>query len=106
MVSNDWSVASQMSAHTLRGERDGNAARERPVGIPLFSAGNFRSALAARNAIGQAKGIIRARFDISAVEAFELLQQLSQESNTKLVDVALRIAEPRVLNETGRRRKG
>jgi AmiR/NasT family two-component response regulator len=46
-----------------------------------------------------------ARFDINAVEAFELLRRLSQESNTKLVDVAHRIAELRVLNETGRHRR-
>jgi transcriptional regulator with GAF, ATPase, and Fis domain len=66
---------------------------------------NFRSALASRDVIGQAKGIIMARFDINAVEAFELLRRLSQESNTKLVDVAHRIAELRVLNETGRHRR-
>ncbi|MBV9513393.1 MAG: GAF and ANTAR domain-containing protein [Mycobacteriaceae bacterium] len=48
----------------------------------------FRSALSSRDVIGQAKGILMERFSIDAVAAFELLRQLSQESNTKLADVA------------------
>jgi GAF domain-containing protein len=48
----------------------------------------FRSALASRDTIGQAKGVIMERFNLDAVEAFELLARLSQRSNTKLVDVA------------------
>ncbi|BBY28187.1 ANTAR domain-containing protein [Mycolicibacterium sediminis] len=48
----------------------------------------FRSALASRDVIGQAKGMIMERFDVDALHAFELLKRLSQESNTRLVDVA------------------
>jgi GAF domain-containing protein len=48
----------------------------------------FRSALASRDTIGQAKGILMVRFNIDAVQAFELLKRLSQESNTRLADVA------------------
>ncbi|RDH80550.1 ANTAR domain-containing protein [Mycolicibacterium moriokaense] len=48
----------------------------------------FRSALASRDLIGQAKGILMERFNINAVAAFELLRTLSQESNVKLVDIA------------------
>ena len=48
----------------------------------------FRSALASRDTIGQAKGVIMERFNLDAVEAFELLTRLSQQSNTKLVEVA------------------
>jgi transcriptional regulator with GAF, ATPase, and Fis domain len=48
----------------------------------------FRSALASRDMIGQAKGIIMERFDLDAVEAFELLTRLSQQSNTKIIDIA------------------
>lgn len=54
--------------------------------------GQFQSALATRDVIGQAKGILMARFNITAVEAFELLKRLSQERNTKLVDIARQIA--------------
>ncbi|MEE4023875.1 GAF and ANTAR domain-containing protein [Gordonia sp. PKS22-38] len=48
----------------------------------------FRSALASRDIIGQAKGIIMERFDTDALAAFELLRQLSQETNTPLSELA------------------
>jgi GAF domain-containing protein len=48
----------------------------------------FQSALASRDVIGQAKGMIMERFDVDAVHAFELLKKLSQSSNTRLAVVA------------------
>jgi transcriptional regulator with GAF, ATPase, and Fis domain len=51
----------------------------------------FRSALASRDVIGQAKGILMERFGVDAVQAFELLKRLSQDSNTRLVDVAQKL---------------
>lgn len=48
----------------------------------------FRSALASRDLIGQAKGIVMERFNLDAVEAFELLTRLSQQSNIKVTDLA------------------
>jgi AmiR/NasT family two-component response regulator len=48
----------------------------------------FRSALASRDVIGQAKGMIMERFSIDAVHAFELLKKLSQQSNTRIVEIA------------------
>ncbi len=48
----------------------------------------FRSALASRDIIGQAKGMLMERFDIDAVQAFELLKRLSQNTNTPLAGVA------------------
>ncbi|MCV7011163.1 GAF and ANTAR domain-containing protein [Mycolicibacterium madagascariense] len=51
----------------------------------------FQSALASRDAIGQAKGMIMERFRVDAVRAFELLKKLSQDTNTRLVDVAAQI---------------
>jgi transcriptional regulator with GAF, ATPase, and Fis domain len=48
----------------------------------------FQSALASRDVIGQAKGMIMERFDVDAVRAFELLRSLSQNSNTPLAVVA------------------
>ncbi|OBG69346.1 GAF and ANTAR domain-containing protein [Mycobacterium sp. E3339] len=53
----------------------------------------FRSALASRDIIGQAKGIIMERFGLDAVEAFELLTRLSQQSNTRLIDIAHGLVE-------------
>jgi GAF domain-containing protein len=50
-------------------------------------------AVASRDVIGQAKGIIMERFHIDAVRAFEMMTKLSQDSNTKLVEVAQRVVE-------------
>lgn len=55
--------------------------------------GEFRSALASRDTIGQAKGMIMERFGVDAVEAFALLRRLSQDGNTPLADVAQRLVE-------------
>jgi transcriptional regulator with GAF, ATPase, and Fis domain len=52
-----------------------------------------RSALASRDIIGQAKGIIMERFNLDAVEAFELLTRLSQQSNTKVIDLAAKLID-------------
>lgn len=78
-----------------------NAFSEESVEIGLIFAANialawpmlrrieqFRSALASRDSIGQAKGIIMERYQLDAVRAFELLKHLSQRSKTKLVEVA------------------
>jgi AmiR/NasT family two-component response regulator len=48
----------------------------------------FQSALASRDIIGQAKGMIMERFDVDAVRAFELLAKLSQNSNVRLAVIA------------------
>lgn len=48
----------------------------------------FQSALASRDIIGQAKGMIMERFAVDAVRAFELLRSLSQNTNTRLAEVA------------------
>jgi GAF domain-containing protein len=53
----------------------------------------FRSALASRDVIGQAKGVVMERFNLDAVEAFELLTRLSQQSNRKLIDLAESLIE-------------
>jgi transcriptional regulator with GAF, ATPase, and Fis domain len=45
-------------------------------------------ALATRDLIGQAKGILMERYQISGDRAFQLLARLSQEANRKLRDVA------------------
>lgn len=48
----------------------------------------FESALASRDVIGQAKGIVMERFTIDGGAAFQLLVRLSQDTNVKLIDVA------------------
>jgi GAF domain-containing protein len=61
----------------------------------------LQSALLTRDLIGQAKGVLMQRFRVDAVQAFELLRQLSQTSNTKLVDVAQRVVDDSQGEETG-----
>ncbi|RRQ26174.1 ANTAR domain-containing protein [Rhodococcus sp. Eu-32] len=41
----------------------------------------FTSALASRDLIGQAKGMLTERYEIDAVQAFELIRKLSQDEN-------------------------
>ncbi|MBT0567510.1 GAF and ANTAR domain-containing protein [Williamsia sp. CHRR-6] len=53
----------------------------------------IRAALTNRDIIGQAKGMLMERYSLSADEAFRLLARLSQDTNTKLVDVALQVVE-------------
>nr|WP_260153024.1 ANTAR domain-containing protein [Hoyosella altamirensis] len=52
----------------------------------------LQQALASRDVIGQAKGILMARQGISASDAFELLKRTSQDMNLKLAEIAKTIA--------------
>lgn len=53
------------------------------------------SALTTRDRIGQAKGIIMERYQVDDVQAFEMLRRLSQDSNTKLIDIAQQVIDTR-----------
>jgi GAF domain-containing protein len=55
----------------------------------------LESALSTRDRIGQAKGIIMERFGVDDVQAFQMLRRLSQDSNTRLVDIAQRVIDTR-----------
>ena len=55
----------------------------------------LRSAISSRDIIGQAKGMLMERFGINAIEAFELLTKLSQETNVRLNAVAQQVIERR-----------
>jgi GAF domain-containing protein len=55
----------------------------------------LQAALLTRDRIGQAKGVLMERYGVDDVRAFEMLRQLSQETNTKLVDLAQRVIETR-----------
>jgi GAF domain-containing protein len=58
----------------------------------------LRRALASRDVIGQAKGILMERHRITADEAFKLLSEQSQRANRKLADVARLLAETGTLS--------
>ncbi|PVY97259.1 GAF and ANTAR domain-containing protein [Actinomycetospora cinnamomea] len=49
---------------------------------------HLQCAVDSRDLIGQAKGILMARFTVDGESAFQMLVQSSQETNIKLVDVA------------------
>ncbi|HEV7851910.1 MAG TPA: GAF and ANTAR domain-containing protein [Mycobacterium sp.] len=53
----------------------------------------FKKALASRDVIGQAKGMLMERYGVSAIQAFDLLRKLSQDSNTPLIQIAADLVE-------------
>ena len=53
-----------------------------------ISESQFQSALATRDVIGQAKGILMQRENLTGRQAFELLAKASKETHITLVDVA------------------
>lgn len=65
----------------------------------------FRAALASRDAIGQAKGILMERYALDDTAAFALLRRYSRTTNTALREVAAEFLQTRVLPplDAGRR---
>ncbi len=55
----------------------------------------MQAALLTRDRIGQAKGIIMQSYGVDDVRAFEMLRRISQETQTKLADVAQRVIDTR-----------
>ena len=51
----------------------------------------FKEALASRDVIGQAKGILMKDFAVNADGAFDLLRRASQDTNIRIVDLARRL---------------
>ncbi|MEU4805048.1 GAF and ANTAR domain-containing protein [Actinosynnema sp. NPDC023587] len=83
---------SAMSAIVLTGSHWSDAERQ---------AGQLVTALESRDAIATAKGIVMARLDLTADDAFRWLTAASQHTNRKLRDVAaVIIADPGVVLRT------
>lgn len=57
----------------------------------------LRTALESRHDIGVAQGVLAVTYDISYEQAFELLRRCSNDTNTKLRDVARRVLTERAL---------
>lgn len=53
----------------------------------------FQAALASRDIIGQAKGMIMERYGKDANQAFEMLRQLSHDTNVPLAEVAAKVVD-------------
>jgi len=58
-------------------------------------------AIDARKLIGQAQGILMERFDLDDERAFEVLRRYSQNTNTKLNEVARALVHTRTLPTYG-----
>ena len=58
---------------------------------------SLAQAVDARKLVGQAMGILMERFDLDGDRAFEVLRRYSQDSNTKLRDVAQELIDTRKL---------
>ncbi len=52
----------------------------------------LQSALATRDVIGQAKGVVMERYDVSATQAFEMMRTLSQDWQVTVAELAATIA--------------
>jgi GAF domain-containing protein len=64
---------------------------------------NLARAVDARKLVGQAMGILMERYNLDGDRAFEVLKRYSQDSNTKLRDVAIQLVESRRLPEHPRK---
>ncbi|SPM35606.1 histidine kinase [Mycobacterium rhizamassiliense] len=53
----------------------------------------LRRAIETRDTIGQAKGMLMERFNIDAAGAFQLLARLSQDTNTRLEEIARQLVD-------------
>jgi hypothetical protein len=54
---------------------------------------HLRRALASRDVIGQAKGILMERYKVTADDAFHLLVKSSQHENVRVADLALQLSQ-------------
>ncbi len=87
----DASSQTRLEASGTAGERQASCSSDhRDVEIA-----QLRSALASRDVIGQAKGVLMVVHACSADEAFAMLRELSQRTNVKLRDVAARLVADR-----------
>jgi len=77
-------------AQRVEANRDGEAPGLAELQLEVE---HLRRALASRDLIGQAKGILMERFKITADEAFALLVQVSQHDNVRVADLSTMLAE-------------
>jgi GAF domain-containing protein len=63
-------------------------AHTEAVDASALQAEQLRRAIDSRDVIGQAKGILMERFDLTDDDAFRMLVSASQDSNIKLIEVA------------------
>lgn len=90
---NIYSERPQAFSPTERAEAQVVAAQ---VALALHAArqvNGLRQGMEGRTVIGQAQGILMERFKVPASRAFDLLSQVSQDTNTRLREVAARLVD-------------
>jgi hypothetical protein len=81
-------TAAQESALLLATHASLALAATQAVELGALEASHLRRAIDSRDVIGQAKGILMQRRDITPEEAFDLLRRTSQKLNVKLIEIA------------------
>lgn len=85
-----WSAAELL--HTFAGISAVEDSRHRELHQALTAENEqLRRAVESRDTIGQAKGILMERFDLDAAGAFRLLSKISQNTNTRVEQIALKL---------------
>lgn len=72
----------------------------RPVTDYFQTVDEVERALGRRLVLGQAQGIVMERLDVTADVAFAFLSRASQQSNTKIHEVAAQLVASRILPST------
>ncbi len=87
-----WTPAEVL--HTLEAINAGEGVRhDERLQALVAENQQLRRAIKTRDTIGQAKGMLMERFDIDATTAFELLVKLSQNTNARVEQIALKLVE-------------
>ena len=84
---------SRLLAVALQHDIEQMAETERVQALHDAEVADMEAALASRDIIGQAKGIIMATMNCSADDAFALLAKQSQHENRTVIEVAAEIAD-------------
>jgi GAF domain-containing protein len=90
-VEESWEDAAAVAARGLARQAAVVLANAAELMSTQLTNQQLQEALASRDLIGQAKGILMARESISADEAFDVLRRASQRSGCKLRDVAVKL---------------
>ena len=83
-----WTGGAAPAARGLAGQAAVVLANAASLANAETTNGHLQEALESRDLIGQAKGILMARQNVSANEAFDILRQASQTSGRKLREIA------------------
>jgi GAF domain-containing protein len=88
-----WTEADVDAAEVLTGMGAAYVLHANQVRAQHELADQLQAALESRDQIGQAKGLLMERHGVDAEAAFEMLRSVSQRSNVKLRDVAVKLIE-------------